>query len=64
MPEHSGTAAARRRSGVAGGFALVDLQDALSQVFDGRPVDLSFPAVLDNPFRRRAILPELRPLFQ
>lgn len=46
------------------GFALVDLQDALSQVFDGRPVDLSFPSVLDNPFRRRAITPELRPLFQ
>lgn len=47
-----------------GGFALMDLQDALSQVFDGRPVDLSFPSVLDNPYRRRAIAPELRPLFQ
>lgn len=46
-----------------GGFALVDLQDALSQVFDGRPVDLSFPSVLDNPFRRRAIVRDLQPLF-
>jgi predicted nucleotidyltransferase len=46
------------------GFALVDLRDALSVVFDGRDVDLAFPSVLDNPFRRRAIEPELRPLFQ
>ena len=47
------------------GFALVDLsRDALSPVFDGRDVDLAFPSVLDNPFRRRAIEPELQPLFQ
>ena len=46
------------------GFALVDLQDELSSVFDGRAVDLAFPSVLDNPFRRRAIEPELQPLFQ
>lgn len=46
------------------GFALVDLRDALSAVFDGRDVDIAFPSVLDNPFRRRAIEPELRPLFQ
>jgi predicted nucleotidyltransferase len=46
------------------GFALVDLQDELSSVFGGRAVDLAFPTVLDNPFRRRAIEPELQPLFQ
>ena len=46
------------------GFALVDLRDELSSVFDGRVVDLAFPSVLDNPFRRRAVEPDLRPLFQ
>lgn len=44
-------------------FELVDLRDALSQVFGGRPVDLAFKGVLDNPYRRRAIEPQLRPLF-
>ena len=46
-----------------GAFELVDLRDALSQVFDGRAVDLAFPGILDNPYRRRAIEPQLRPLF-
>jgi len=46
------------------GFALVDLQDALSLVFHGRAVDLAFPSVLDNPYRRRAIEPDLQSLFQ
>lgn len=50
--------------GAPTGFALVDLQDELSTVFDGRAVDLAFPTVLDNPFRRRAIEPDLQPLFQ
>ena len=44
-------------------FELVDLRDALSQVFGGRRVDLAFEGVLDNPYRRRAIEPQLRPLF-
>ena len=44
-------------------FAVVDLQDALSDVFDGRPVDLAFSTVLDNPYRRRAIEPQLRSLY-
>jgi uncharacterized protein len=46
-----------------GAFALVDLQDALSDLFGGRPVDLAFPSILNNPYRRRAIEPQLRPLF-
>jgi predicted nucleotidyltransferase len=46
-----------------GAFELVDLRDALSLVFDGRPVDLAFVGILDNPYRRRAIEPQLRPLF-
>ena len=44
-------------------FELVDMRDALSQVFGGRAVDLAFNSVLDNPYRRRAIEPQLRPLF-
>ncbi len=44
-------------------FELVDFRDALSQVFDGRAIDLAFIGVLDNPYRRRAIEPQLRPLY-
>ena len=49
------------------GFALVDLQDELSVVFDGRRVDLAFPSILRNGYRRRSIEPQLQaqpPLFQ
>ena len=46
------------------GFALVDMQDELSHIFKGRPVDLAFPSVLNNPFRRQAIEPQLRVLYQ
>lgn len=44
-------------------FELVDLRDALSQLFGGRPVDLAFSGILDNPYRRRAIVPQLLPLY-
>lgn len=46
------------------GFALVDFQDELSTTFGGRVVDLAFPSVLDNPFRRQAIEPQLRTVYQ
>ena len=46
-----------------GAFALVDLQDELSALFGGRPVDLAFASILRNPYRKRAIEPQLRPLF-
>jgi uncharacterized protein len=46
------------------GFALVDMQHELSMVFDGKSVDLAFPSVLNNPFRRKAIEPQLRLLYQ
>jgi predicted nucleotidyltransferase len=46
------------------GFALVDMQDELSTVFDGKAVDLAFPSVLNNPFRRKAIEPQLQLLYQ
>lgn len=44
-------------------FALVDLRDALSALFGGRPIDLAFESVLRNPYRRRAIEPQLRSLY-
>ena len=47
-----------------GGFGLVDMQDELSRTFDGRKIDLAFPSVLANAYRRRAIEPQLRSLYQ
>ena len=50
-----------------GGFALIDMQDELSEAFDGRRIDLAFPSVLHNAYRRHAIEPQLQsqpPLFQ
>lgn len=44
-------------------FALVDLQDELSRLFGGKPVDLAFPSILRNPYRQRAIEPQLRVLY-
>jgi predicted nucleotidyltransferase len=47
-----------------GGFGLVDMQEELSDTFGGRKIDLAFPSVLDNPYRRRAIEPQLQALYQ
>lgn len=44
-------------------FALVDMQDALSAILDGRTIDLAFPSILHNPFRRDSIEPSLRTLY-
>jgi predicted nucleotidyltransferase len=44
-------------------FRLVDLQDELSAVFDGRRIDLAFPTILNNPFRCRGIEPQLQNLY-
>ncbi|MFY3382951.1 nucleotidyltransferase family protein [Paracidovorax sp. MALMAid1276] len=46
------------------GFGLVNMQDELSTAFGGRRIDMAFPSVLDNPYRRRAIEPQLRALYQ
>ncbi|MCJ0765659.1 nucleotidyltransferase family protein [Variovorax terrae] len=46
------------------GFALVDMQGELADAFDGRRVDLAFPSVLRNPWRRRAIEAQLQTLYQ
>jgi predicted nucleotidyltransferase len=47
-----------------GGFALVEMQAELEEVFQGRSVDLAFPSILRNPYRRRAIEPQLQTLYQ
>jgi predicted nucleotidyltransferase len=42
---------------------LVDMQAELSALFGRRRVDIASPRVLDNPFRRRTIVPELRTIY-
>jgi len=44
-------------------FDLPAMQDELSALFGYRKVDIATPEILDNPFRRKAILPELRTLY-
>lgn len=39
------------------------LQEEFSALFGGRKVDVATPEILDNPFRRKTILPELRTLY-
>jgi hypothetical protein len=41
---------------------LEDIRSELATLF-GRPVDLAGPAILRNPYRRRAILRDLRPIY-
>jgi len=50
--------------GQAPGLELVEMQEELARVFEGRRIDLAFPSVLRNPWRRRAIEPQLRTIYQ
>lgn len=43
-------------------FDMVHLQEELSHLF-GRKVDLATPAILENPYRRRSVLKDLRELY-
>ena len=43
-------------------FDMVRLQEELSRLF-GRRVDLATPAILENPYRRRSILKDLREIY-
>jgi predicted nucleotidyltransferase len=43
-------------------FDVVRLQEALSLLF-GRKVDLATPAILENPYRRRSVLKDLREIY-
>lgn len=42
---------------------LVRLQDELSNVFGRRSVDVATPSILRNPYRRKAILKDLTPIY-
>jgi len=44
-------------------FDFPALQDELSTLFGGRKVDLATPDILENPFRRKSILPDLTTLY-
>lgn len=44
-------------------FKIPALQEELSALFGGRKVDVATPEILDNPFRRKTILPELMTLY-
>jgi predicted nucleotidyltransferase len=43
-------------------FDMVRLQEELSRLF-GRKVDLATPAILENPYRRHAVLKDLREIY-
>jgi len=45
-------------------FDWIDLQDELSPLFGSRPIQLTSPGILRNPYRRRTILPDLRTLYE
>jgi hypothetical protein len=42
---------------------LVHLQDELSGIFGQRPVNVATPSILRNPYRRKAILKNLTPIY-
>ena len=42
---------------------MIDIQDAFSALFGGRKVDLATPAILNNPYRRRAIEKDMEVLY-
>ena len=44
-------------------FDLVNLQDALSELFGHRRVDIATPAILRNPYRQQTILRDIETLY-
>jgi predicted nucleotidyltransferase len=46
------------------GFELVHMREELQKVFHGRKIDLAFPSILQNEWRRSAIEPQLQTVFQ
>lgn len=44
-------------------FEMVEMRDELSALLDQRPVDLVTSSVLNNPYRRRAILRDLERVY-
>ena len=45
-------------------FDLPRMQDEFSALFGNRRADIATPEILKNPFRRRAILPDLKVLYE
>jgi uncharacterized protein len=52
-----------RRDSKTSSLDMVDMQAELSSLFGGRRVDLASPRILENPFRRRTILPDLKTIY-
>jgi uncharacterized protein len=44
-------------------FDLVDMQAELSSIFGNRKVDVASPRILENPFRRRTIMRDLKTIY-
>lgn len=44
-------------------FDMAQMERELSALFDDRPVDMVTTSVLHNPYRRRAILQDLEPIY-
>ena len=44
-------------------FDLPAMQEELSALFENRRVDIATPEILENPFRRKAIAPDLKTLY-
>jgi predicted nucleotidyltransferase len=53
-----------KRSSKTTYFDIVHMQDELSPLFGKREVRVAGPEILENPFRRRTILPDLRILYE
>jgi predicted nucleotidyltransferase len=53
-----------KRSSRTTTFDLVHMQDELSALFGGRQVNVAGREVLENPYRRRTILPDLKTLYE
>lgn len=53
-----------KRSSRTTSFDLVHMQDELSPLFGRREVNIAGPEILENPYRRKTILPDLRTLYE
>ena len=45
-------------------FDLVAMQDELSPLLGNRPVQITSPGILKNPYRRKTILADLKKLYE
>lgn len=53
-----------KRSSKTSYFDFARLQDELSPLFGKRKVHIAGPEILENPYRRKAILPDLRTMYE